>query len=1208
MSKVTRRVNVEEEISSISNGYCITRKSGSYIYHYFYFSEETNSLDDIFGSNLNDGFKRYLYIIDLTEFDITVVTSFKNAFSNSPNLQRIIFPTKIMTKPKDVTEMLKDCTSLTSVDLSMFDLTDCENFNDMINGCNALKTLILRDFYFKNESVVSNIFFPELNLEYLDIYDAKGATETIQNYVAISDSLKVCQSKYIIPQKLQICCNNDCKLNFIEIYYKEDCNYENGFKSNSNYRQIDFVLKYNDDIYENTTPFSISKGDKLEIYFSQEPTSLEKFFSETEDPNMKYVYSIDLSNLVSTSLTNINSLFNQTSSIESITFNCDLSSVTDMSNLFNGCSSLKALYLLNFTISNGTETTDMFKDVNELSYLDIRQLNDEKNAIIENLLKKIQNLIVCKNENLDFTSDNFKYICCDYNTTIDRCYSSNYISIQYENSTEIAGFGNNNRNELLFLMIKNQTHDLIETFTVNENEKLELHFTSPIDSLENFFNADSFKTAGKIKSVDFSNFDSSEVKSLSNLFKGCSSLKILDLSGFNMNTMTNIENTFQELTSLGYIILQDFTISNSFTEEIEKENGLNQLNKKLYVCQDENKKILTNGNYKTICCNYSTEKEMCDSDNYIVVNYNKAINYNSDFLNDYRNNINFINTEQGTIFLDKEALNFEGEIEIHLNSNITSLNNFFNYEIDNNVGEIISIDFTNFDASLIKEMDSTFKGCKALKSINFSKINTSSLISMNSTFSGCESLESVDLPYFDTSAVTDMRNLLSNCKNLKEIDLSNFETSNVVNMDNMFAGCTNIEYIDISSFNMVKIQSATDMFNGINDIKYINLENVHNSKEYISGSPLNALNDLLVSQKEIILGGDKIKNMGCYYNITSHQCESSNYIIIYYAVDTEYKDGFENQFRENIDFIIAEDRNKKIAPTESFSIVKGNKIEIYYKDITIIKSLQSYFDSNKDENVINIKSVDLTHLKISLENTDLSSLFNGCILLESVYLSNLNTANVTNMNSMFTNCKSLKLIDLSNFDTSKVTNMDSMFSNCTSIEYIDIYPFNMEQVNSAESMFDNVENLKYINIYHINDPNEKINGSYLNGKTDIIICQENKILDFDNITCKCCNYDMNNRNCEIGNYMTIYYGNDTEYINGFANEYRTDIKYIIGYNRDVELMSNQPFKITGGNKIEIYFSSNLKSLQNFFFSEVDENAKNIISVDLSQLVSLEICL
>ena len=56
---------------------------------------------------------------------------------------------------------------------------------------------------------------------------------------------------------------------------------------------------------------------------------------------MDCVSSIDISNLITTSLTDISSLFYNSGSIESITFNCDLSSVTDMSYLFAGCKKLK---------------------------------------------------------------------------------------------------------------------------------------------------------------------------------------------------------------------------------------------------------------------------------------------------------------------------------------------------------------------------------------------------------------------------------------------------------------------------------------------------------------------------------------------------------------------------------------------------------------------------------------------------------------------------------------------------------------------------------------------------------------------------------------------------------------------------------------------------------------------------------------------------
>ena len=104
------------------------------------------------------------------------------------------------------------------------------------------------DFNFKDKNVVQNILSKEFNLEYLDIDGAKGDTETIKNYVTISDSLKVCQSKLIIPSKSPICCNKyidefDCKENFIDIYYKGDCKYKDGFKSNSNYRQFEFCSR-----------------------------------------------------------------------------------------------------------------------------------------------------------------------------------------------------------------------------------------------------------------------------------------------------------------------------------------------------------------------------------------------------------------------------------------------------------------------------------------------------------------------------------------------------------------------------------------------------------------------------------------------------------------------------------------------------------------------------------------------------------------------------------------------------------------------------------------------------------------------------------------------------------------------------------------------------------------------------------------------------
>ena len=60
-------------------------------------------------------------------------------------------------------------------------------------------------------------------------------------------------------------------------------------------------------------------------------------------------------------------------------------------------------------------------------------------------------------------------------------------------------------------------------------------------------------------------------------------------------------------------------------------------------------------------------------------------------------------------------------------------------------------------------------------------------------------------------------------------------------------------------------------------------------------------------------------------------------------------------------------------------------------------------------------------------------MFDSCLSLTSLDLSNFNTANVSNMEWMFRECTSLTSLDLSSFNTSNVTIMSYMFYNCKSL-------------------------------------------------------------------------------------------------------------------------------------------------------------------------------
>ena len=58
-------------------------------------------------------------------------------------------------------------------------------------------------------------------------------------------------------------------------------------------------------------------------------------------------------------------------------------------------------------------------------------------------------------------------------------------------------------------------------------------------------------------------------------------------------------------------------------------------------------------------------------------------------------------------------------------------------------------------------------------------------------------------------------------------------------------------------------------------------------------------------------------------------------------------------------------------------------------------------------------------------------MFEGCISLKKLDISNFNTINVLNMSHMFLSCKSLEKINLSNFRINNVINMNLMFIGCS---------------------------------------------------------------------------------------------------------------------------------------------------------------------------------
>ena len=899
--------------------------------------------------------------------------------------------------------------------------------------------------------------------------------------------------------------------------------------------------------------------------------------------------SLDLSNFYTPSVVNLDEMFYECISLKYLDLSkLTTSLVTNMNYMFSGCTSLQYLDISHFITNQVSKSVSIFKNVTNLKYINLYRVEDINGLISESELNNLDNLKVCQTNNI-LKNQNIFNICCAYNIETDKCEYTNYIIVYYGKDVEYnEGFKNDYRNSIDYIIngkLNSKISDS-EPLKIEKNIKIEIHFKTPLQSLESFFDVEKdnnckdiilidlsyldsskitnlnsafygcnslkyiyfsyfntslvtdmeymFGDCSSIKFLDLSQFDTSLVTNMKNMFIGCTSLESLDLSSFNTSLITsfyymltncsslvslnlsnfktpalkNVQYMFSGCTSLKVLDISSFNLNSVKSGEIEaffkdvlnlkyiniynvedKYNRIvsTELNtmKNLTVCQSA--KILANEDVSNKCCSYDIKTNKCKNDNYIIVYFNaeeeteyiNGFGYESygDKIDIRINNIDYIIKEGGSspiLINESFSIKPNSKIEIYLKPNVTSLKKFFDFNYDYNSENIISIDFSNLDTSLVTNFDSIFSGCDSLKSINLTDINTTLVTNMDSMFYGCSSLESVDLTYFNTSSLTNMDSMFSLCNSLKtiylsnfntslvtnmnsifygcssleSIDLSYFNTSSVIEMNNMFDGCQSLVYLDILNFNLINVKSYKDMFSGVSKLKYINLYNVQDTDNILSKFEIKDIGDLTVCQKENILSDKKQKC--CYFDIASSKCKSDNYITVYYGESAEYPNGFENAFRKGMSFIVNEDYESPLKGSDEFKIKSGCKIKIYF-DFPIT-DLESFFDINYDKNVENIVSIDLSHFKSEKINK-INKMFLGCNSLKSIDLSQISISSINNMNFMFFNCKELVSVDLSVFDTSLVTDMSYMFAGCTSLKSINFSYLNTSLVKNGNYMF-----------------------------------------------------------------------------------------------------------------------------------------------------------
>lgn len=172
------------------------------------------------------------------------------------------------------------------------------------------------------------------------------------------------------------------------------------------------------------------------------------------------------------------------------------------------------------------------------------------------------------------------------------------------------------------------------------------------------------------------------------------------------------------------------------------------------------------------------------------------------------NDPNGINANTCKMFINDEEVEFTNElpgegqfnvkIEVKPGIKISNLSKLF-YQISS----LVYIDFTNFDAINVSNMEAMFMYCINLMSADFSGtkgFNTSKVQTMNSLLCFCINLQQAKFDCFSTTKCYDFCQMFLLCQSLTALDLSSFNLAPAgkavgIKVNNMFDGCEQLTKI-----------------------------------------------------------------------------------------------------------------------------------------------------------------------------------------------------------------------------------------------------------------------------------------------------------------------------------------------------------------------------------------------------------------------------
>ena len=234
-----------------------------------------------------------------------------------------------------------------------------------------------------------------------------------------------------------------------------------------------------------------------------------------------------------------------------------------------------------------------------------------------------------------------------------------------------------------------------------------------------------FADCDSLRTLDLSNFNTSNITNMASMFSGCRYLKSIDLSSFDTSNVTTMASMFYGCYDLKSVDLSSFDNSNVVTLN-GMFCGCNHL-------ESINLSSFSNANVETMGSMFDGCKNLKSLD---LSNFDTS---NVEYMGAMFRNCISLKT------LDLSNFN---------TSNVESMNAMFEY-----CTNLESIDLSSFDTSDVEKMVWMFHGCKNLKSLDLSTFNLSNVEEMWNMFDGtCQNSNTTVIGYAKDSATADQFN------------------------------------------------------------------------------------------------------------------------------------------------------------------------------------------------------------------------------------------------------------------------------------------------------------------------------------------------------------------------------------------------------------------------------------------------------------------